>query len=240
MDTATAAAIVGLAKYGGEVVKPFLQNLFGPVTSEAGFAIAAPLREYNQRRALIAEIVLKKAVKDLETNAVPVHEVPMYILQPLLEAASLQDDEALQDTWANLLANFADNATAPDMLPAFTEVLSNLSPLEVKLLNEIYAMGHWTADSSAGNYRFYRIGIERGLSLLNISVAQYAVLADNLIRLNIVSTGSDYGARHVIGDEPQTRDAYDKLHLTAFGEAFVKGCRRDKERGATQGHLTHR
>jgi hypothetical protein len=240
MDNATAAVIVGVAKYGGEVVKPFLQNLFGPITAEAGTAIAAPLREYNQRRAAIAEAVISKAVERLTLDSVKPEEVPMYILQPLLEAASLQEDESLQATWANLLANSADPAVAPSMLPAFTEVLASLSFLEVRLLNEIYETGHWTADSSVGSYRFYRIDIDQALVLLSVTVAQYAVLADNLIRLNLVSTGSGYGARHVIGDEPQTRDAYDKLHLTAFGEAFVKACRRDSEPATSRGHLTHR
>jgi len=60
-------------------------------------------------------------------EAVP---VPGRILWPIIHA--------LRAIWAALLANVADDSTAPDILPGFVDILASLSAIEVQLLDWIY------------------------------------------------------------------------------------------------------
>jgi hypothetical protein len=53
---------------------------------------------------------------------------------PLLEAASLENDEYLQGLWAELLANAVDPAVHVDVTKSFVSILSEFGPLEAKLL----------------------------------------------------------------------------------------------------------
>jgi hypothetical protein len=57
-------------------------------------------------------------------------------LLPILESASLEDDEDLHDRWANLLANAA--AFDGRVHPSFTQILQGLTGSEAKFLDAIY------------------------------------------------------------------------------------------------------
>jgi hypothetical protein len=61
-------------------------------------------------------------------------EVPFNILQPALEAASLQEDPDMQTVWANLLANAADPRHSNPVLPSFANMLKELTSREIKFL----------------------------------------------------------------------------------------------------------
>jgi len=67
--------------------------------------------------------------------------IPLNIVRPALEAASLQDDEDIQHTWANLLANAADPRQRHRVEPSFVQILRELSPREVKFLDSLYKQG---------------------------------------------------------------------------------------------------
>jgi hypothetical protein len=64
--------------------------------------------------------------------------VPLSIIHPALEAASLEEDDDLQDTWANLLANAADVRQPDVMSPSFPLILKELGAREVKFLDVLY------------------------------------------------------------------------------------------------------
>jgi hypothetical protein len=62
-------------------------------------------------------------------------QIPDYIALPLIEAATLVDDEGLQEKWAALLANAAHPQFSPSMSPQFPKILANLLPREAKYLD---------------------------------------------------------------------------------------------------------
>jgi hypothetical protein len=64
--------------------------------------------------------------------------VPPRLFLPILEAASIEDDEDLHTRWAALLANAA---TSPDLVhPSYIEVLKQLTPVEARLLDALYKL----------------------------------------------------------------------------------------------------
>jgi hypothetical protein len=63
--------------------------------------------------------------------------IALKILHPAIAAASLEEDEALQTIWANLLANAADPREVNRVPPSFTTVLKDLTSWDVKFLDAL-------------------------------------------------------------------------------------------------------
>ncbi len=70
----------------------------------------------------------------------PTRHIPLKLAIPLLEAASLEDDDYLQDLWAKLLVNAANGASSATLQRAYISVLEQLTPLEAAILQKIYAL----------------------------------------------------------------------------------------------------
>lgn len=70
----------------------------------------------------------------------PTRAVPLKVAIPLFQEASLEDDDELQDRWAHLLANAADKDSGIDIHRSYIEILSQISPIEARILDEIYAI----------------------------------------------------------------------------------------------------
>jgi hypothetical protein len=63
----------------------------------------------------------------------------------LLEAASLENDDDLQDMFARLLANATTEGTGVEARRAFVSILSDLTPFDARLLRMIYDAPRHTA-----------------------------------------------------------------------------------------------
>ncbi len=58
---------------------------------------------------------------------------------PLLSAASLEEDDFLQDIWAKLLVNFTIEKSGIEASRVYIDILEQLSSLDVKIMNTIYS-----------------------------------------------------------------------------------------------------
>jgi hypothetical protein len=241
-DPVTGALIfIAIQKLGGPAVELGMDMLIRIIGPSADF-LGEKGRKYLERRLSRGKQMLvtsAEMLKTLPTGTEPV-PVPPRVFRPILELSSDEEDSEVRTTWAAMLANFADPSVAPDMLPAFTEILRNLSPIEVHILNWVYETCMWSANREQGDYRFFRVHSVRLLGAFpNLRRNQYYVLADNLIRLKIFNepVGTD---TNVIGDEELMKQRYESLHLSPFGEAFIKACRRDQNPPPMHGELIHR
>lgn len=70
----------------------------------------------------------------------PTKPVPLKVALPLLEAASLEDDDFLQDRWVALLVNAGNAASGIEIQRVYINILEQLSTLEVKILDAVYAL----------------------------------------------------------------------------------------------------
>src|SRR5688500_4034060 len=85
---------------GLELAKEFLGKLISPIIEEVGLLISDNikfLRFKNQVKILL------KAKDYVEKRNISIKEIPIKILVPLLEKASLEDNEPLQEKWAKML-----------------------------------------------------------------------------------------------------------------------------------------
>lgn len=120
-----------------------------------------------------------RAKKITEWVSEELQEPPLKISMPLIENASLESEDELQEKWANLLANSLTNKK--DIKPAFIEILKELSSIEVKILDKIYeeAKNTWWILT---NIQF---SSEKIAQIFLISIDEVRVIIDNLYRLRL-------------------------------------------------------
>jgi hypothetical protein len=109
-------------------------NLFGPSSRQIGLMWGD---EWEHRRNARREKLDEKYAKRVRAAGFEPRLVPDYIAVPLLEASLLSEDEALQDLWANMMANAADPRNCNPVLAVFPAMLKAMSPREVKLMDHL-------------------------------------------------------------------------------------------------------
>jgi hypothetical protein len=114
------------------------QDFIAAVSGHPGESIGTMLGNFTNRRLENLRTVTAKSHLILLNIGVEPREVPFHILQPALEAASLQEDPDIQSVWANLLANAADPRKTSKVEPIFLSILKELSFREVRFIDTVF------------------------------------------------------------------------------------------------------
>jgi hypothetical protein len=69
----------------------------------------------------------------------PSKPVPLKIALPLFQAASIEEDDYLQDRWVGLLVNAGNDKSHIEIQRSYISILEQLTALDVKILETIYA-----------------------------------------------------------------------------------------------------
>src|ERR1700685_263300 len=119
-------------------MQPFsdlLQALLGPSAEEAGLL----LRDYVTAFRVEKRIqLLDRLRKVLGRAGIKPSRVPMNLLGPIFEAATLEENSELQQIWANMLANAANPESLDAVAPSFPGILKEMRPADVKFLEALY------------------------------------------------------------------------------------------------------
>ena len=209
-------------------MKPFadlLDKLAGPAAKELGLAFKDHVRLFRLKRQLR---LLQQTKEMLQNAGVEPKRVPFKLFFPLIENASIEESDELQDKWAALLASAASGM---DIDPGIPEILKQLSPADALFLHFAYddidfgspchkstcylaraherwseaVYSHEVANSPNGSDAFYVW--QRG--------------SENLQRLGLVGVHRE--AVHVNYKEKERPMGSDE-YLTAFGERFTIAC----------------
>ena len=135
-------AIQDSARFGGkgldvaEKVGGFITTVLKDSLGELGGIITDKLRFVRWRRLLemgdeVNEILAARGV--VNTRAVS----PKLAL-PIFENSSLEEDAVLQRLWSQLLANAMDPNFNSELRYGFTEMITNITGNEARMLNELY------------------------------------------------------------------------------------------------------
>jgi hypothetical protein len=123
------AAVAGALKFT-DIVKAML----GPATAEIAERFRGEIRRYRYGRQLEC---LKKAEKMAKDAGFTPKAVPIKLLFPLLDGASLEENEDLHTMWAALLANASSPTNAGKVRPGFIAILKQMAPDEALALKVI-------------------------------------------------------------------------------------------------------
>jgi hypothetical protein len=242
---------------GVEIAKGFLSRLINPAAEEIGLLISENIRYLrfkNQVRILL------KAKAYVEKKNISIKEIPIKILVPLLENASLEDSEELQDKWTGLLVNMIDsesnlqNQIFPYILSQISigefQELENLVVEEkeydrLKSKFEALVVDDPSVSQTETNELLVEVN-EREKAGFTFSLKGYE--EENLVRLglirrlppaiNIYSTPSQFGSGRPLstGQSSSTTASYDASEIgyrvTELGGLFVQVCILEKEKGS--------
>jgi hypothetical protein len=201
-------------------VRDTINRLLGPMADELSGILADPVRVFRFKRSVR---LLEKVRRIADDAGFEPRAVPLKTLLPILENASLEEDEELHDRWASLLANAANPNAEHGVRPYFTDILRGLAADEAGLLNKLYDYAH-DQRKPPGDETSINLGIAAPhISFDQASASASGVLPehdhisgtalDNLIRLGLLQKFS-------LGLT---------LHLTSLGLEFVLACRVPKE-----------
>lgn len=184
---------------GQEVV--VASRFLGTVLGEAEMEMAGWLGDLVRARRLRSVTkVVKKAEKQLRDAGIDPKTVPLRTLSPLLEGASLEDedDEDMLDKWGALLAKAAAGHEIP---PGVIQLLEQISPTQARYMDELFDAEDEKARDAAAEKALRGIG-EGGFN----------VLIPDLIRLGLIAM------------VPDSRASWE---LSDFGKVFVELARLD-------------
>lgn len=131
MDVSSTAGVVAAAVTLGSSIKSFVDRAAGPLADEVGEMLRDKLRDYRRRNL---ERTVARAQQLLSNAGKFPDSIPSRTLVPIIEGASVEDDPALAEKWAVLLANAADGSNR-SVKPSYANILAQLTPLDAEVLD---------------------------------------------------------------------------------------------------------
>jgi hypothetical protein len=197
---------------GLDLAMEFLSKLISPSIDELGLMWSDNVKLWRLKLQ-IKNLTKVRAI--VEEHNIDIRQVNLKVLVPYMEGVSLEEDETLQDIWANLFVNYID-ASKHLSVTVYPSILSQLSSNDVEVLNDAVKTG---IDVSRANRNI--IGVDEDLE----SVA-------NLVRLGLLFEEPKFST-YPKGD---SRNGYENLgieevvsgkyYATTFGHNFYKACQR--------------
>jgi hypothetical protein len=246
----TIEAVKEIAKTTGQAVKSVdrLGRFFATVMGESIDATCGMLADSLKYKRWERQIKLvEKAehlIQDKNLSNRFIQISPKLVL-PIFQNASIEEDDQLHDLYAKLLVTAID-PEVQTRRTAFAEIIRQLEPIDVKILQAMYKVYEKKGNDYQENKEKYIhqswfrenrpptwTSILSTNILYNISISDstYWESVDNLCRLGLAdsyfnedSIDIDTENDSLSTDIVTSHGGYDDLCITALGVAFVKIC----------------
>ena len=157
-----------------DLIKSFLEKLAGPAAEELGLILQDKVKLYRFKNQIK---IFQRAKKILDEANLKPKPIPLRTLVPLLDGASLEDNEYLANKWSALIANAAIWNLSKDNHPSYSKILMELSPIDALLLDKIYE------EKSDIIWKPFKEKFARDNSL---TLEEVAFCFENLFRLGLI------------------------------------------------------
>jgi Abortive infection alpha/Protein of unknown function (DUF2806) len=210
-------------------LQKLLETLLGPAATEVGLSFGDSAKVWRFKRQIR---LLQEVKRLLDQSGRDIKPIATRLFFPVLEAASIEDDDEMQTRWAALLANEATNIGS--VHPSFIEMLKQLAPGDARLLDKLYdhcvkrhtqTVTPWVDQISVAER-------DRRLAAGESPEEEF----DNLVRLGLVVSSYELLAERTefilpdrktraVGSKPKLKEDY---ILSDLAVRFVKVCRAPK------------
>lgn len=219
-----------LGRFVSRITNEPLETIMGIINDRLQFT------RWKRRLRLVdrADEILKE--RNIEGH---IRVVPPKLALPIIENASLEENDELQDLWANLLASALDPNFEGTLRAAFIDIIKQVEVVDVHILNFIYESYKESlknllrSDTSYHSPTIFRVNRHNITEKLGLDPSVYENSIDNLIRLRCIAS---YAENKTIESESQqylnltyyndvTHDyRYESVCMTSFGVSFVETC----------------
>lgn len=193
-----------------------LYDMLKVPAQEIGNIIGDYLRQLRMKNLERLSHKFKKRQSDKHLTDDDLRTVPPKLGLPLLNAASLEDDDVMQELWANLLLNAADSKFTSEIRVAFIDIIKTLTPIDAQMLRQIYnsvAPEDLVSNTSVEVH----INCKKAMNDLHIDALTCDASLDNLERCQLISRPAPRWSE-TDEDENLIKD------LTALGILFIRAC----------------
>lgn len=225
-----------LGVYVANLVKQPVDTIVGILTDKLKFI------RWERQLRFLDRVKEKVKQRNLEGKLVP---IPPKLALPIIENATLEEDDYLQDLWANLLIEAGNPRSKDSVRAAFIEIIKQLEPIDAKILNESYNLSISKFEkfktrmkvefkSSTLLHPFdMSISESEILELTRITHNKYIISLDNLMRLRCLRSTIINEDIEIVDpvhsgantEYSVTKDCqYDEFRLTPLGCNFVRVC----------------
>lgn len=219
----TTKAIEAVNKVGS-----FLSKALGEPIEEAIGMIGDKLKFMRWER----QIRLIDKVEEISQNRKIIGKeipIPPKLFIPIMENASLEDNNTLQDIWARLIVSSQDEKTSKNVRVAYIDIIKQLEDVDVIFLDKLY---NWYQDYTKQNnildenfYTKLTFSKDNIIKSLDLSEFEYQSIVDNLMRVRCIRSEIKIITSIMAGNEAMTIDkGYNSLQLTALGVNFIQIC----------------
>ena len=212
------AEIGKLIDLANEFLSEIVVPAVGPTIKEIGGYVGDNVRYFRFQNQVN---ILVKAQEKLKQSGISPGKVPSKLLVPLLENGSLEDEESMVDKWANLLANAANPNYPSTVEASFIEILKQLSPNEVLILDKYYdnysSEKGWIEVQNEQQQK--KIKGSQLQQIIGLQTNDFEDAMNNLSRFGLLgSRGISFGPNQYGGPESE-------IVMTRFGYMLVSACR---------------
>lgn len=147
----------------------------------------------------------------------PNQAIKLKFALPLLEAASMEDDDYLQDLWAKLLVNATNKESNIVLMRSYIDILERITPLEARILEKIYSIPFDKIQHIGVATRKLPEIAEIASENSNEEVTEnddLKLALANLARLGCTTLARTWGNGELFG----------KVNPTVLGKHFVEAC----------------
>ena len=185
------------------------EDAFQSTTQESGKVLALIPRAINAALLPLRQWITEREYKQAETEKLLAQKLEhvgedkivtpeAYVAVPAIQAISYSmDSEVLRNLYANLLAKAMNSDTKDLVHPAFVEIIKQLSPIDVYILEEIssmdsiqvvsiYCSKYPSPKSDIYDSPIEKRGFECLTHIIDYSPETVRVTIDNLLRLRLI------------------------------------------------------
>lgn len=144
----------------------------------------------------------------------PMQPIPPKFLIPILENASMEDDDSLQDLWINLLGSWTNEDYKEERRLAFVDIIKALTPTDALILKMFYNQS--MVDNRNEVITILPVIEKKKILSRLVEKNDYNINIDNLMRLQCLKYSLSWGGLE--GEH---------ISITHLGIKFVEACMGD-------------
>jgi hypothetical protein len=229
----------------------FLKALLGEAVKETGGMIADQIRFRRFRNQII---IFSKAKELVAISGISPKQINLKTLCPLIEYSSLEEEEPIQNIWANLIANISTQNTEQFLDLKCIAILKEITPNEVLLLNHCFEIFKVEEEKTLERWKQQKSFVDRKSvftdnaifatwdykEILNMDQDQLDLYTDRLISFGLMKYEQpnlrEYKSSEKISDifsgthtslemKSYELETSERIIFTTFGLYFVKICK---------------
>jgi len=231
VETAKATQEVAKATVKGLEVSEKVGGFFAKVLGEPLEMATGILGDKLKFMRWERQVRLIDRVQEINSNRkIDGKEIPVSpkLAIPIIENASLEENDVLQDLWAKLMSSAQGKESSNIIRSAFIDIIKQLEVIDVMILSSMFD-GYLNAVGKDNIYNetprkisFSKTNI---INTLQITENTYESSIDNLMRVRCICSEVKVMSSMSIGGESATIDkGYDSLCLTSLGVIFIIAC----------------